>query len=149
MLTTRLVASSGPAAGGRPVAHVPDPKDELEETYVQWTTEALDTVRSLIEKLDEPADDPSSLLEEIYGISHNIKGMGTSFGYPLMTDIGISLCGYLRRIKSENREVSGDVLDVHWKAMDTVFTNRIRGDGGASGKRLNARLESVIARALD
>lgn len=148
MLTTRLLGSAGPAAGGRPVAHVPDPKDELEETYVQWTTEALDTIRSLIKGLDEDAGDTAALLDEIYGISHNIKGMGTSFGYPLMTDIGTSLCSYLRHIKNNQLEVSHDALDVHFKAMETVFGNRIRGDGGASGKRLNERLASVVAKAL-
>lgn len=147
MLTTRLLGCLGPAEGGRPVAHVSDPKDELEETYVQWTTEALATIRSLIEKLRE-GDDPDPLLDEIYGISHNIKGMGTSFGYPLMTDIGTSLCAYLRHVKNDRLEVSHDALDVHMKAMDTVFGNRIRGNGGASGKRLNERLTSVVAKAL-
>ena len=148
MLTTRLLGSSGPVVGGRPVAHVANSNDELEETYVQWTAEALATMRSLIEKLQEGAGDPGPLLDEIYGISHNIKGMGTSFGYPLMTDIGTSLCAYLRQVKNDKLEVSHDALDVHMKAMDTVFGNRIRGDGGASGKRLNERLTSVVAEAL-
>lgn len=143
-----LLGSSGPAVSGRPVAHVADPNNELEETYVQWTTEALGTIRSLIETLGEGADDADPLLDEIYGISHNIKGMGTSFGYPLMTDIGTSLCSYLRHVKNDRLEVSHDALDVHLKAMDTVFGNRIRGDGGASGKRLNERLASVVAKAL-
>src|SRR5690242_19347345 len=38
-------------------------------------------------------------VKEIYGIAHNLKGQGTSFGYPLITRIGQSLCLLTRRAR--------------------------------------------------
>jgi len=47
----------------------------------------------------EDADEPA-MLAEIYTVSHNFKGQGSSFGYPLITRTGASLCRLLKSRQS-------------------------------------------------
>jgi len=71
-----------------------DTDEQLVQYYLDWTEDAIQELAGHIDKA-RSAPEPD-VLQAIYEISHNIKGMGTSFGFPLMTEAGRSLCGYLR-----------------------------------------------------
>ena len=57
----------------------------LVEQYRSWTRDALDRLALL----DGGAPDHA---EAAAIIAHDIKGMGASFGFPLMTSLGQQLC---------------------------------------------------------
>lgn len=118
---------------------------ELRDNYLRWTESSLADMRKLQEKLTGSATDKETL-DAIYGIAHNIKGMGSSFGFPLMTDTGTSFCRYLRKL--EGRSADLDVIDAHIRSFDVILTNRIEGDGGEMGRDLVDRLSMMVDRAL-
>ncbi|MBL8708582.1 MAG: hypothetical protein JNL25_05280 [Rhodospirillaceae bacterium] len=84
---------------------------------------------------------------DIYGVAHNIKGQGSSFGYPLMTRLGQSLCELTRR-KTAFTDSDLDLVAAHLDAMRLVLAKEIRGDGGELGQKLGARMEEKVLAAL-
>lgn len=87
--------------------------------------------------------DQTAAITEIYNITHDLRGQGTTFGYPLVTRVARSLNHYL-----ENRKkLSGaeaDVVKAHVDALTVVLKNRMTGDGGAVGEEIASSLESIV-----
>ena len=88
--------------------------------------------------------DKTAILDSIFGIVHNIKGQGGSFGYQLMTRVAASLCDYLRQ--RENRaDTALDVIDGHLSSLQFIVDHEVKGHGGDLGERLLAKLAVLKA----
>ena len=116
---------------------------ELIEQFVGWTSEAVEELKTLAESLsgDELKADPSAA--RIYDLTHNIKGMGSSFNFPLMTHAGTSLCSYIKS-REDAEPLSKRVVDAHVKVLDVVLSNKIQGTGGEKGEAIQQRLAAII-----
>lgn len=57
----------------------------LREEFLDYAGDALDELDSVIETGRDPDNDPASTIDAIRRGGHNLKGMGGSFGYPLIT----------------------------------------------------------------
>ncbi|MGF1607384.1 MAG: Hpt domain-containing protein [Rhodothalassiaceae bacterium] len=68
----------------------------LREKYLDWTGEALDQMHGMVTGLEETVPGEDARLTGIFEIAHNLKGMGSSFGFPAMSDLGHLMCLYLR-----------------------------------------------------
>lgn len=87
---------------------------ELVNSYKAWTADAVAQLRHLVDSWRQercPGDDAR---QRILEIAHNIKGMGSSFGHPLMTEAGRSLCAYLRLKAGAPDELP--VVEATWRA---------------------------------
>ena len=80
--------------------------------------------------------------QALHGIAHNIKGQGASFGYPLITDIGASLCRFLKE-RSAASETELQIMQAHVRAMQEIVSNEIAGDGGDLGGQLLDKLRNL------
>lgn len=130
---------------------------DLAKSYVGWAmadvdkcTEYLATARAAELHTTLPAgavDNRMIATQALYAVAHNIKGQGSSFGFPLMTRLGESLC-QLTRGKRPFPETDLNLVGSHLDAMRLVLTQEIRGDGGALGDKLVQRLETLVAEAL-
>lgn len=118
-------------------------QSELMETYLSWTEQTLGEMRGLVAAAQDKAE--QAQLDAIYDIAHNIKGMGASFGFPLMSRAGASLCVYLRRL--EGALPDWVVVDAHVRSFEVIIGNRIEGDGGDMGAKLIDRLAKLVDRA--
>lgn len=76
----------------------------------------------------------------IYPKVHDLKGQGSTFGYPLITDIGSHMCQLLT---SKDSFSSDDlvVLKNDTKMMETVVWKKLKGDGGAKGAAILEKLK--------
>jgi hypothetical protein len=117
--------------------------DELLSQYIGWTSDAINEMKALYDGLEEAAQDHTETANKFYDLSHNIKGMGSSFNFILMTEIGTSLCLYLKNLQNKSA-LSKTVLNAHVRAFQVVLENRIVGNGGAKGNALISRLETII-----
>ena len=68
-------------------------------------------------------------------LMHNLKGQGASFGYDLVTEIATNLYARLRAEPIDLEQPAPDTVR-HLKAIETVLSNDIKGDGGESARRL-------------
>ena len=124
-----------------------DPGAELSDTYVGWTQQALKRFKELLAGRERSETDIDKLRQDLHRIAHDIKGMGGSFGYPLMTDFGTSLCLYLRSLP-DGAPLAVEIIERHLKAMDVILRDGISGPGGDDEQALAASLAQMTAEAI-
>ncbi|MCH8684063.1 Hpt domain-containing protein [Pedomonas mirosovicensis] len=92
---------------------------ELLSSYRVWTADAVAQLRQIAADWQKQACPANEARQRILEIAHNIKGMGSSFGHPLMTEAGRSLCAYLRMKPGEPEELS--VVEAHVQGMEQIL----------------------------
>ena len=118
--------------------------DKLKDTYLHWTKTQLVKLQGYLRLLDrEEEDRPDNLVSEIYHLTHDIKGLGGSFGYYLMTDIATSLCDYVGYEESIS-DLNLPIIVAHITAMDVVLSEEIEESGGERGNKIIAHLQNMI-----
>jgi hypothetical protein len=116
----------------------------LRANYTQWARIDIDRSQALLDTAKTDPDARREHLDRVYAAMHNVKGQGASFGYPLVTRIGQSLC----RLLVPGRVVNTAGLAIaqaHLDALKLVLDKKIAGSGGGIGDRLAARLECLTA----
>lgn len=120
--------------------------EALYESYPAWVTPDVDRMaRLLTEMTGLSAKAQASHLEEIFDLAHNIKGQGLSFGYPLMTRIGESLCGFLRKKRAMD-DATFRLIEAHIQAMQVVLRERIQDEKEPLAMQTVFALQAVGAR---
>ena len=113
------------------------------ETVVQANLRRIDDAIS--RAMETPAA-TAEALNEIFNISHDLKGQAGSLDYPLLSAIAQSLCHFISN--SEPAALKWiDVVGVHSRAMGTVVGHKIHGDGGDNGKKLLRALDAAVTMA--
>ena len=110
-----------------------------------FRTAAREQIAALVAGLREVAESAELWPEkkaELCDISHNLKGQGGSFGYPLITQIGLSLNRMMKDLEYCDRRRAKVAL-AHGQALSTVLEKNIRGPGGAGGDALIQRLQGL------
>lgn len=122
---------------------------DLAKSYTGWATADVDKCAEFLAAARAAAPEARvACARDIHAVAHNIKGQGTSFGYPLMTRLGQSLC-HLTRRKPGFDDGDLDLIGAHLDAMRLVLTKEIRGDGGELGNKLGQRLEEKVRAAVE
>lgn len=118
--------------------------EELVEQFVSWTSEAVEELKGIVTELSGQELKTDAKSDRIYDLTHNIKGMGGSFNFPLMTTAGSSLCNYIKNL-GDGVTVSRKVVEAHVRVFEVVLQHKIQGDGGEKGQALQTRLTNIIA----
>ncbi|WP_341894954.1 hypothetical protein [Ferrovibrio terrae] len=113
--------------------------------YSKWADDDLGRMRASFEELKQTSlDDPDSV-KKMLRICWDMKGLGGTFGYPLVTTITHYLSNYLEHcLNTEAAQVSPAVVSPHIDALYVVLSQKISGDGGAIGRELVSGLEKVV-----
>jgi hypothetical protein len=119
---------------------------DLAKNYAPSTLADIDRCTALLKTAREAPAERAAAVKDLYGIAHNIKGQGSSFGYPLVTRIGHSLCS-LTRQERDFSDADLGVIQAHVDALRLILTKEIKGEGGEVGAKLAARLESMVIQA--
>ena len=118
----------------------------LRANYTEWARIDVDQAQALVDAAKARQDRRREHLDLAYAAMHNIKGQGASFGYPLVTRIGQSLCRLIAPGRTLD-EAGLKVAQAHLDALKLVLEKKIAGKGGEVGDKLAARLESLTAGA--
>jgi hypothetical protein len=116
---------------------------DLAKSYGANTIADLDRCAALLKTAQANAESRAGSIKQLYGIAHNIKGQGSSFGYPLVTRIGHSLCTLVRQERAFTDSDLG-VVQAHLDALRLILVKEIKGEGGEVGAKLAARLENMV-----
>lgn len=114
---------------------------ELAADYSNWALGDVKRAEDAFALVRNEPTQRSAHLEVLYRATHDMKGQGGSFGYPLITKIGQSLCRYLH--SGEIGEAHFPVIQAHIGALRLILEKAIKGDGGAMGGKLVAKLETL------
>lgn len=121
---------------------------DLAKGYAAW---ALADVAKARAALASAAEDPAGRaqqVEALFRIAHDLKGQGASFGFPLITQIGQSLCVLTRDRARDYQAGHLELAKSHLDAIELVLTKGIKGEGGKVGAELVAKLERRVAEIL-
>jgi len=119
--------------------------DDLAKGYTTWARADVDRARKALDAaLGDPAQ-RAKHVEELFRVAHDLKGQGASFGYPLVTKIGHSLCALTRDRVLAYEDKHLELAQAHVDAIQLVLTKGIKGDGGKVGAELVAKLEQRVA----
>lgn len=113
---------------------------DLARDYIQWVNADIERLDRAFARLDREPGTATGALQDIFAAAHDMKGQGSTFGYPLVTRIADSLCKYLTGTTK-----SPDVVGAHIDALRAVIDHRLSGDGGLAGQRIAAGLEAATA----
>jgi hypothetical protein len=120
---------------------------DLAVNFVGSAVVDLDRSAAFLKTARENPAERAASVRDIYGIAHNLKGQGPSFGYPLITRIGQSLCQLTRR-ESAFSDADLGTVQAHLDAIRLILAKEIKGNGGEVGDKLAARLETLAAQAI-
>jgi hypothetical protein len=113
--------------------------------YVSRAEEQIEIlVKTVQEAKLEEASRPV-LFANIFKQSHDIRGLGSTFGYELMTEIGGSLCTFLEGIERRD-DAAMEVVSAHVDALCAVLANNVKGDGGLVGREITDILAKAITK---
>jgi hypothetical protein len=116
----------------------------LRVNYTEWARIDVDQAQALVDAAKTDPDRRREHLDLVYAAMHNIKGQGASFGYPLVTRIGQSLCRLIAPGRALD-EAGLKIAQAHVDALKLVLEKKIAGKGGDVGDKLAARLEGLTA----
>ena len=115
---------------------------DLSAKFPAWVSGDVQKIKQLLAEASGIFGDERTefIHANIYPKVHDLKGQGTTFGYPLITDIGSHMCQLLT---SKDSFTSDDllVLKNDTKMMETVLWKKLKGDGGAKGAEILEKLK--------
>ena len=93
------------------------------------------------------AEGSDAALEAIRAIVHDLRGQGTTLGFPLVTEIGSSLCRYLAE-RDMTKPVSAELVERHVEALRVVYRDRIDGRGDELSQKVANGLRMAVDKLL-
>jgi len=95
----------------------------------------------------ERADWSNAALDTLWRASHDLKGMGATYGYPLITQIAASLCRLIETDAGKRAaQANPPLVSAHVDAMRAAVRDRIASTDQPVGKALLGALETEVAR---
>ena len=86
--------------------------------------------------------------EQLFYRAHDLKGLGTTYGYPLITRIAGSLC---KMLDDEDKRMAAPrlLVDAHLDAIRAIVRDQIKEEGHPMGRILAETLETRVKEHLD
>jgi hypothetical protein len=116
----------------------------LQGDFVVWVQEDLKKLQAHFDAANaQPEAERAQAMKEVFGVLHDMKGQGGSFGYPLVTTIANTLCRFMESITSYGPQEMQAIL-LHVNTLRLIVAERLSGDGGTKGEKLVKGLELVL-----
>lgn len=114
----------------------------LKKQYLEQTTNDVRIMKDLLLKAQKAEQQKrfKFIREDFFIKVHDMKGQGSTFGYPLLTEVGAYACDFLRN-KKEITDADLTVLKQVVKDAETVLEEDLMGTGGQIGADIRERLE--------
>lgn len=104
--------------------------------------QALDLL--MLEYKQSPTDD---VLDKLFRRIHNLRGQGTTMGFPLVTRIGTSFCRYLIE-RNSSRPVNVPLIQQHLQALNIVLKEKLANENDKVSQQVAAALEEAVQREM-
>ncbi len=116
---------------------------ELSKEFVEFAQEDLDLAQKSLNSAKETPNNRAEIMATYYTAIHNIKGLGGSFGYSLVTSVANSNCRLLTYLNAEDEQVLR-LCEAHIVTLDMILSKNIKGDGGDAGDQIVAKLSGNV-----
>ncbi|MFC4724204.1 Hpt domain-containing protein [Glycocaulis abyssi] len=132
------IAPADPAAIARAEAALA----EMKEEFSGWLAEEVDKLEAALAKV-EAEGLTSDAGDELFTVAHDLRGLGTTYDFPLVTRMAASLSRLVET--GEKRElVPVQLVEAHVGAIRAALRQNIRTDDHAVGRTLAEELETRV-----
>ena len=115
---------------------------ELSGNFAQWLQEEITRLEDARKSVQDQSSSPETV-DRLYMCAHDLKGLGTTYEFPLITRIAASLCKLLE--EPERRPTAPMVMvDAHIHAIKAAVRDNIREDSHPVGRILAEELERGV-----
>ena len=128
------------------VANAEAALDDMKVEFEVWIRDDLQALRDALTALRETTAADPAILARIKTLSHEIKGQGATYGYPLLTIVGDLLHGFIE-CDPEVAAKHLSLLDAHVDFMTLVLAQEIRDEGDARVRKILAALVEAAKKA--
>jgi Hpt domain len=119
---------------------------KLADQYRDWVRGDLEKLREFLASAVAGGDARTAAYREVRKIAHDLRGQGTTFGFPLVTRIAQSISEVLKHGTKD--DASDTLLTAHVDALATVIEDNLAAADSAPAKMLVATLETAVGRSL-
>lgn len=114
----------------------------LSSNFTQWLADEISKLEASRAEVKAVGPTPETI-EHLYLRAHDLKGLGTTYGYQLITRIATSLC---RLIDDKEKRTSAplELIDAHIDAIKACVRDEIRSDEHPVGNILVQELERRV-----
>ena len=120
----------------------------LAQDYASWALADVAKARAVLAAAIDDSAGRGQHVDALFRVGHDLKGQGASFGFPLVTKIGHSLCVLTRDRARQYESRHLDLAKAHLDALDLILAKSIKGEGGKVGAELVAKLEQRVSELL-
>jgi len=78
----------------------------------------------VVQEAEAETGDKAALFEKIFLQAHDIRGLGSTFGCRLVTNIAASLCNFVEAVDNYDEDVM-EVLNAHVDALRGMIGNDV------------------------
>jgi chemotaxis protein histidine kinase CheA len=120
--------------------------DDMKDEFDVWIGNDMQALRDALTALRQSMPADPEILERIKTLSHEIKGQGATYGYPLLTTVGDLLYVFIER----NSEIAAkhlDLLDTHVDFMALVLGQKVHDEGDQQVRSILAGLRDAAKKA--
>ena len=121
----------------------------LKSQYMEWVYRDLDLLQETLE-LGFDDDDPQrreEVLLQLRRLSHDMRGQGGTFGYPLVSQVAGALNEVLK-LPHLSAERLVRLIQLHGDVIKRILDNQIEGEGGKAGPKIIERLHTLTEEIL-
>lgn len=121
--------------------------ESMSGEFDDWLDEEITRVENAWEAAIDLSDRETQL-SNLYGYAHDLKGLATTYGYPLVTRYANSLCRLIATETSRAVAPQG-LIDAHVKACRTAMRQQIKAPDHPVGVALAEELETQTEEFAD
>ena len=116
--------------------------EELRDEFAGWMAEDVNRLATARDAYI--AARSVDTLGALYRASHDLKGQGTTFDYPLVARMAASLCK-LTDVEGDGKEIPANLVDAHVDAIKVIFRQNIKDSANMTATVLAKELERRVA----
>jgi hypothetical protein len=112
------------------------------DAYLELVQQDIRDLKAAIDALADGGGDDHTKLDKVYKIAYRMKGLGGTFGFPLVTSISGMLCEQLAQIESlEATDI--EIIQLFTSALRLIVAQKMTKDGGLAGSHLLSKLSKI------
>ena len=126
----------------------------LAKNYAEVASADIAEIDGIAAAMRKAPDQADSFRSELMRVGLNLKGQAATMGYPLLTEVAISLTDFLDDLKKYNRRLADDprtalpAVQLHVEALRLLMARDVKGRGGPTERALIDGLQRIVAKAL-
>ena len=114
---------------------------QLETNFVSWMSDETAKLEAAREKFKAAPDTPDNQ-QILYRASHDIRGQGRTFGYPLAGEIADGLCDLIDGVEAIERQII-ELIDAHVDAIRAIVRDEMRNEDNTLARSVIAELRTA------